>query len=378
MKNKKFNKTKLAVLSAIFISSSVFADLSEPKYMFVLGDKSGNYVVNGVVSTPDPTPPADPNAGSEKLVPVEGYDYPNLDAGTYSSYLRTPDQTTIFGSGETFTYGTGYTVSGSSTGSTENDTLYLNLLGLKTVYNSSSFQLSVSPIDSLNASVTLPAQKSGNNLSAEVQESYAINYNSSSDIINLNGTQANGKKTFNSTVGLYMNYTGDANTGNFTFTSPSVISKATHSVISYTDGENRVDFSANESISFKDGRGFLVSPAGGGGYINTITNTYYNILQNAYEGYYSYDSVNQEITYSDPLSFSSGAYVGMRDNAVDFGLPTVYLKLNPSEYIKIQFNGSSVLTDATDSNYDCIDPTSCTVGGLTITYDSGNNIFNII
>jgi hypothetical protein len=374
MKNKILTKTKIATILALFLSANA---VSETKYLYVLGDKTGSYNIvdtNGEPVTPPVTPPE--GAGDEVDVPVSGYDFLNLEVGTFSSFLRAPDQTTVFYSGETFTFGTGYTVSGTTTDSTENDTLYLDLLGLKTTYNSSTFQLEVSSIDSIAYGLTIPAQKSGTILSSNVQESFTISYDSSGDTINLNGSVANGTKVFNSTAGLYMDYAGDADSGNFTFSSPVSISKGTHSIISYTTGENTINFSSGDYLSFNNG--FNNS----GTLLQTTSEAYYLYNGSSSEGMYIYDNNNKEITFSLIPNYGTGNFKAMQSNDFNFGLPNLFMKTHTGKKLKIQFDGSQLTSDIaddqSDGTYDCITTSpSCTIQGFTFSYDSGSNSFII-
>ena len=248
--------------------------------------------------------------------------------------------------------------------------MYLELVGFKTIYNFSSYQLTVSAIEPIDPNLSLEAQKSGNDLSAVVQEGYTINYNSSSDVINLNGSQANGTKVFNADVNLYMNYSGDADNGTFTFENPTPLNQGTHSTINYTDGENTINFTGGELLSFKSGRGFLRAD---GSQLNTSNNIAFSTNQDGMEGYYEFDDSTGNLEFSAPKTFGLGKYKASMNGSI----PNIQLK-NGADYVNIfVFSGTLTVDDPNDL-FDCVGSGTCVSNGTyRVTYNSGDNTFEL-
>jgi hypothetical protein len=371
----------VAILGALFSFNNAIAET----YYAPLGEKSnGQFIVGDVPiqgngdNNGGSTPPS--GAGEEKEVPSNGYDYENFQVGTFSTFLRNSKQQALFGSSNTLTHDFIYDpvlltteITGDTNGNSENSVLYLDSEGFKLIYNPSSFQLNISTLESISPNLSLEAQKNGSTMKAFVSDAVNIEYDTSSNTIELNGSSATDIRTFEASVGLYLNYVDNSNEGTFTFTSPYDLGYGTHDSVQYSSNLSRVDFTGGEYIQFNSSNvGFEVSD---GTVLDTASPYHYN-TSGTYEGYYEYDSTNGNIIYSEPKTLSAGTYFAQRPMA-NFGQPFVYLKLGDGSYLEINYNGSNISTNGTDSAYDCIDPNICTVGGYDVTYNSGDYSFTV-
>jgi hypothetical protein len=371
MKFKFFKKNSLGILISLAIVS---INIEATTYLYVLDDKNASYsfivTENNGSNIPNTGEPIE-GAGEETPAPEAGeFDYEFLVAGNFASFLRSPNQTIHFGGGEIFTSdGSSIVFSGSLSASSENNNLYMDSVSLKSVYNPSTFNLTVSNLDSLSTSLTLPAQKNGTTLDAKVFEGITIEYDSSASTINFNNNVAYGNKAFSLPQQLYINYAGDSNTGNFTFSSPTSLVKGNHNTIHYTNDEFRVDFTGGEYLSFKDSQGFNVS----GTSISSNNNYGYITTSNLKEGFYQFDPEASSIIWTAPLIFGAGSFHATLSGTT----PVAYLK-DGSDYVIINYSfGSLNVNHPTNDSFDCIGTTSCTSGSYNISYDSVSDVFQI-